>query len=82
MFGMLENPQAGVEKCSFCDKVGRYIGGLQAATSALERDRKWLNSSRVYEAGFFDKIKILLGYYILFYSIGYNIDSMWTSGLL
>lgn len=35
IYGMYEDPLEEAEECAFCDKIGRHIGGLQAAVSAL-----------------------------------------------
>jgi hypothetical protein len=82
IYGMYNNPIESAEECAFCDKIGRHSGGLQAAFATLEENRNWVNRKKIDSAGFFDKIKLLLGYYIVFWSVGYNIDEMWNSGLI
>jgi hypothetical protein len=82
IFGLYKDPLEKSDDCAFCDKIGRHIGGLQAAVSMLQQDRNWVDRSKVEAAGFFDKIKLLLGYYILFWSVGFNVDEMWNSGLI
>lgn len=82
IFGLYQNPLETADQCAFCDKIGRHVGGLQAAIAALQANRNWLDRGLVDKAGFFDKIKLLLGYYVTFWSIGYNIDEMWNSGII
>ena len=82
LYGLYENPLEKAEECAFCDKIGRHIGGIQAAVTLLQGDRAWVNRKKIDAAGFFDKIKILLGYYLTFWAIGYNIDEIWNSNLI
>lgn len=82
IYGLYKDPIEKAEDCAFCDKIGRHFGGMQAAVSMLQADRNWVNRKKIDSAGFFDKIKILLGYYIVFWSVGYNIDEVWNSGMI
>merc|ERR1712167_206118 len=81
LYGLYDKPPETVGECPFCDNVGKAAGAIQIAIVSLERTRKaWTDADAVLQATFFDMIQRLLGLYIRFWAVGYNIDVIWRSG--
>ena len=60
--------------------MGRSFAAIQIATVSLEATREsWLDESIVLNASWYDMFNTLLGIYLRFWGLGYNLDILYHS---
>ena len=79
-YGLYENPPDTIAECSICDNIGKSFAAIQIATVSLEATRhEWIDADYVLNQSWFDLIGSMLGIYIRFWGLGYNLDILFHS---
>ena len=83
LYGMYYRPPSLVTNCDLCDSIAKNIGAIQMVISDLELSRyQWVDINYINNKPFFDKVQLLMGLYIKFYALGFNIDKIWKSNII
>ena len=74
IYALFQNGESSIENCFVCKQFGMNTGAVQMAISDLESARQsWISQSTIDQKSFFPKIQFLMGLYLRFYAIGWNI---------
>lgn len=65
MYGFYKHPATTVDKCDFCDAIGKRYGGMQIMVADLMANKnQWTTLSYFNSLSFFDKVRFFVGLFL------------------